>query len=138
MKWEWNVAFSRYGESWRLARKLLDGSLRPAVVAAYRPLLQTKAHVLLTQVLANPDELEAHLNQFVVFPRRRQFAKHCSNLSSLSGSIILALAYGYEVKETSDPKVEVARKLVQLSGDITLPGALLVNDIPLCKCFLWC
>jgi hypothetical protein len=67
MKWEWIVTFSRYTESWRLSRKLLDRSLRPAVVAAYRPLLQTKAHVLLTQVLANPYELEAHLYQFVAF-----------------------------------------------------------------------
>jgi cytochrome P450 len=67
MKWEWIVTFSRYTESWRLARKLLDRSLRPAVIASYRPLLQTKAHVLLTQLLANPDELEAHLYQFVAF-----------------------------------------------------------------------
>ncbi|KAH9985152.1 cytochrome P450 [Russula vinacea] len=66
MKWEWIVGFSRNTESWRLARKLLDRSLRPAAIAAYRPLLQKKAHVLLTQVLANPDELEAHLNQFVL------------------------------------------------------------------------
>ena len=66
MKWEWIVGFSRNTESWRLARKLLDRSLRPAAIAAYRPLLQKKAHVLLTQVLANPDELEAHLSQFVL------------------------------------------------------------------------
>jgi hypothetical protein len=67
MKWEWNLAFSNYTDSCRLARKLLDRSLRPAIIAAYRPLLQTKTHALLTQVLANPDELEAYLHQFVAF-----------------------------------------------------------------------
>ena len=72
MKWKWIVAFSNYTESWRLARKLLDRSLRPATIAMYRPLLQTKAHVLLTQLLANPDELEAHLYQFVAFLWRRR------------------------------------------------------------------
>ena len=56
------VGFSKYTDSWPVARKLLDRSLRPAVIAAYRPLLETKAHVLLTQVLANPDELEAQLH----------------------------------------------------------------------------
>jgi len=61
------VGFSRYTESWRLAHKLLDSSLRPATIAVYRPLLQTRAHVLLTQVLADPDRLEDHLNQFVAF-----------------------------------------------------------------------
>jgi hypothetical protein len=70
MKWEWNLAFSNYTESLRTRRKLLDRSLRPTSIAAYGPLLQTKAHVLLTQMLANPDEFEAHLYQFVVFLSR--------------------------------------------------------------------
>jgi hypothetical protein len=73
MKWEWNLAFSNPTESWRLARKLLNRSLRPVTIAAYYPLLQTKTHVLLTQVLANPDELDSHLHQFVTFLRRRSF-----------------------------------------------------------------
>jgi cytochrome P450 len=67
MRWEWNVGFGNCTESWRLARKLLDRSLRPAGIAAYRPLLQTKAYALLSQVLANPEDLEAHLNRFVAF-----------------------------------------------------------------------
>jgi cytochrome P450 len=66
MNWGWIVTFSRYNGSWRMARKLLDRSLRPAAVVGYRPLMQTKAHVLLTQLLSNPDQLEAHLHQFVV------------------------------------------------------------------------
>ena len=67
MKWDWNVAFSKYTESWRLSRKLLDRDLRPAAIATYRPLLETKAHALLTRMLANPDDFEAHFNQFVTF-----------------------------------------------------------------------
>jgi cytochrome P450 len=67
MKWDWLVGFSKYTESWRLARKLLDRNLRPGVIATYLPQLQTKAHDLLAQVSANPDEFEAHLYQFVAF-----------------------------------------------------------------------
>ena len=73
MKWEWNLAFSNYTESFRQGRKLLDRSLRPATIATYRPLLQTKAHVLLTHVLANPDELDAHFHRFVAFLWLRTF-----------------------------------------------------------------
>jgi hypothetical protein len=73
MKWDWALVFSRFTESWRLTRKLLDRSLRPATIVAYRPLLQSKVHVLLTQVLANPDELDAHLHQFVAFLWRHRF-----------------------------------------------------------------
>jgi hypothetical protein len=80
MKWEWNVGFGNCTESWRLARKLLDRSLRPAGIAAYRPLLQTKSYSLLSQVLANPEDLEAHLNRFVAFVcRASDFSKYHSN-----------------------------------------------------------
>jgi len=67
MKLEWILVFSRYNESFRQARKLLDRSLRPATLALYRPMLETRAHNLLTQVSAKPDELEAHFHQFVGF-----------------------------------------------------------------------
>ena len=67
MKWGWIVTFSQYTESWRQARKLLDRSLRPTAVAGYRPLMQTRAYVLLTQLLSTPDQFEGHLHQFVVF-----------------------------------------------------------------------
>jgi hypothetical protein len=50
----------------------------------------------------------------------------------------LAVGYGYEVKEPNDQKVNAARKMVQLIGEIGLPGALLVNDLPFCECSLWC
>ena len=56
-----------------------------------------------------------------------------SVLSSLSGSLILAMGYGYEVKELNDRKVQVAGKLVKVVSETALPGALLVNDIPFCE-----
>jgi cytochrome P450 len=65
MDLEWILVFSRLSESFRHARKLLDRSLRPATLALYSPMLESRAHNLLAQVLANPDEIEAHLHQFV-------------------------------------------------------------------------
>lgn len=67
MKWEWIMVFQKYTESFRLSRKLLDRSLRPAAIAAYRLLLETNARNFLTQVFANPDELENCLYLFVAF-----------------------------------------------------------------------
>jgi hypothetical protein len=67
MGWYWNVGLGNCTEEWRLGLKLLNRSLRPASIATHRPLLEAKAYELLSQVLANPDELEAHLNRFVPF-----------------------------------------------------------------------
>ena len=65
MKWDWMMAFSKPTESWRLGRKLLDRSFRPATITKYHSLLETKANHLLIQVLTSPDEFEDHLTQFV-------------------------------------------------------------------------
>ena len=43
------------------------------------------------------------------------------------------MGYGYEVKGLNDRKVQAAKKMVQLMGEIALPGALLVNDLPFCE-----
>lgn len=61
MGWQWFVPIARYSEPYRLARKLLDRGLRPGAVASYRPMLQLKARVLLTRLLENPREWEAHV-----------------------------------------------------------------------------
>jgi len=67
MRWGWNVALGNCTEEWRLGLKLLNRSLRPASIVTYHPMLEVKAYELVSQVLANPDALEAHLNRFVPF-----------------------------------------------------------------------
>jgi len=111
MEWHWFVPVAKHTELWRPARKLLDRGLRPAAAAAYHPMQQVKARVLLSDLLANPDEWEAHLED-------------------LSGKLILAMGYGYEVKGRNDRKVTVGRKMTQLASETTLPGGVLVNDLP--------
>ena len=72
MKWDWMMAFAKYTDSWRLGRKLLDRSLRPATITKFHSLLEMKTHYLLTQVLTSPDDLEDHLTQFVASLRCRR------------------------------------------------------------------
>ncbi|KAI0302458.1 cytochrome P450 [Multifurca ochricompacta] len=111
MKWGWLVPFARYGNFWRQGRRLLDRDLRPGAVTAYRLMQQMKARVLLTRLLASPDEWEAHIEQ-------------------LQGELILAMTYGYEVQGHNDRKITVARQMATLSSTVTFPGCLLVNDLP--------
>jgi hypothetical protein len=40
------------------------------------------------------------------------------------------MGYGYEIQGPDDRKVDVVRKFAQLAAEATLPGALLVNDLP--------
>jgi hypothetical protein len=61
MEWSWFLPTARYAEPWRQGRKLLDRGLRPGAAAAYRPMQEVKARVLLTRILGSPDDWEAHV-----------------------------------------------------------------------------
>jgi hypothetical protein len=43
----------------------------------------------------------------------------------------MAITYGYEVKGDDDRKLYAARELATLISKSALPGALLVNELPL-------
>jgi len=47
----------------------------------------------------------------------------------MQGELILAMTYGYEVQGRNDKKIEASRRMSEHGGAVTLPGALLVNDL---------
>ena len=58
---QWSVILARYGEPWRLRRKVVERSFRPASLAAYHDLQEARARVLATRLLQNPQEWIAHV-----------------------------------------------------------------------------
>jgi hypothetical protein len=44
----------------------------------------------------------------------------------------MAITYGYEVKGNDDRMLYAARELTTMTSESALPGALLVNELPLC------
>ena len=61
MGWQWILSSARSDERWRQGRKVLDRGLRPGAAATYRPMLQMRARVLLSRLLTNPQQWEAHI-----------------------------------------------------------------------------
>ncbi|KAI9448698.1 cytochrome P450 [Lactarius psammicola] len=114
MQYWWLVPFARYSDFWRQARKVLDPGFRPGALMAHRPMVQTKTRTFLTRLLASPDEWEAHIER-------------------LQGELIFSITYGYDIKERHDRKLDAARQLAKLTSESALPGALLVNEIPLLR-----
>lgn len=53
---------------------------------------------------------------------------------SFTGAVVMSLTYGYDVKESGDHYVAIAEELLTLASESLLPGALLVNDFPICSC----
>jgi cytochrome P450 len=66
MEWHWQLPLARFGEYWLQARNLLDRGLRPGAVTTYRPMQQARARVLLTRLLATPNQLKAHVELYEI------------------------------------------------------------------------
>ena len=50
---------------------------------------------------------------------------------SFQGELILAMTYGYDVQERDDRMIDAAKRMTKFGEERILPGALLVNHIPL-------
>ncbi|KAF8266319.1 cytochrome P450 [Lactarius quietus] len=111
MEWHFHLPLTKYGEAWRQGRKLLDRSLRPGAAASYRPMQQARARVLLTRLLATPNEWKDHVELF-------------------QGELILDMTYGYEVKGRQDKMLEVPKRFSDFASKVFFPGSLLVNELP--------
>jgi cytochrome P450 len=111
MEWHWQLPLARFGEYWLQARNLLDRGLRPGAVTTYRPMQQARARVLLTRLLATPNQLKAHVELF-------------------QGELILDMTYGYEVKGRQDRKLDVSRQLSEFGNKIPTSAMLLLNAFP--------
>ncbi|KAI0289467.1 cytochrome P450 [Russula brevipes] len=114
MGWHWLVPAARSDDRWREARRLLDRSLRPGAIALYRPMQQTRAHALLSRLLANPHQWQAHIELF-------------------QGELILAMTYGYELRHREDSMIDAVKRVTNFVTTKLLPGALLVNQIPILR-----
>ena len=98
----------------------------------YHPMIQMKTRTLLTWLLASPGEWEAHIERFVAcsFFQVTSVPNHLLNLR-LQGELVLAITYGYQVKGNHDRKLYAAREMTNFFATSSLPGALLVNELPL-------
>ena len=56
-----------------------------------------------------------------------------SPFSSATGGVILKITYGYDVQDSNDPLVNIAEAAVRGFSDASVPGAWLVDILPLCE-----
>jgi cytochrome P450 len=62
MEWTWILTFAKSEEPWRQGRKMLERGLRPGATASYRPMIEARTHVLLSRLLEDPGQWEAHID----------------------------------------------------------------------------
>jgi hypothetical protein len=83
----------------------------------------------LKRVLAKPDDLSTHIRKWV-----QVLALQPSlTIKRTAGAVILRISYGYEVRETDDPFVQLADLATEQFSLAASPGQFLVDVIPACR-----
>ncbi|KAH9987430.1 CyP450 monooxygenase [Russula vinacea] len=110
---DWPIFIIGMTELWRKGRKLLDRSLRIGAMVLYRHMMQEKTREFLAQLHANPKDFRAHLEL-------------------LQGKFIMSLTYGYDLKD-GDKMLEAPVQVAKITTPLFLPGAVLVNNLPILR-----
>ncbi|KAH9067504.1 cytochrome P450 [Lactarius vividus] len=108
---DWVTGFIPYGARWRSLRRGLHGHFHPAAAKAYRPLEQHAVHRLLRNLLQEPESFSQHLRH-------------------MAGQVILAIAYGIDVRPQGDPYVALAEKALHAVSLASSMGGGLFDLVP--------
>ncbi|KAF7374550.1 O-methylsterigmatocystin oxidoreductase [Mycena sanguinolenta] len=114
MGWDFALSTLPGGDKWRDHRKMFHQHFRQDVSRNYYPIQMKKVHLLLRELLSNPQDFREHLK-------------------SLAAAIIMAIVYGYEVQPANDHFVGLSEAAVKRLSDSFFPGAVAVNTFPILR-----
>ncbi|KAJ3821601.1 cytochrome P450 [Lentinula raphanica] len=114
--WKNTLVLLPYGDRFKRFRKLFHNLIgSQAIMRQYFPAQELESKKFLRKVLAEPDDLQAHVRR-------------------LAGSVILRISHGYEVQEhKDDPFVTLANAATEQFSLATSTGQFLVDCIPALK-----
>ncbi|KAI0040055.1 cytochrome P450 [Auriscalpium vulgare] len=112
MNWNWMVQLLPYGDHWRMTRRTLDRGMRPSALVQYRSMIEAKVLDFVSHLAEAPES----------------FFKHTERLQA---SIIMSMAYGYDVQPENDSFLAVVQEASEIAVAVALPGSILVNDLPI-------
>ncbi|KAJ2926944.1 hypothetical protein H1R20_g10149, partial [Candolleomyces eurysporus] len=97
---------------WKRQRKFFHQTYTASIIPEYQPIIRRHVHRLLGDLLSTPGHQYSH---------------------SALGAILLNIAYGFDPKSKDDPYIAEALKVTYAFQVAVLPGAFLVDHIPLLK-----
>ncbi|KAF8895097.1 cytochrome P450 [Infundibulicybe gibba] len=109
-----NIALLPHGDMWRRHRRIFQQSFRRDAAAQYEPIEIKKVHQMLRGLLETPHEFREHIR-------------------TVSAAIIMAIVYGLNISAMNDKYVLIAEEAVERSTAVLIPGASLVNSIPVLR-----
>lgn len=114
-----SMLLAPYGEVFRRARKLINAALNSRTARTYWPIQEQSVHKFLGRLLKTPQDFREHIKM-------------------TSSSIILKIAYGYQLQDINDPFLPLVEKATESFGR-SITGGYWIDYLPFCKlAFLNC
>ncbi|KAF8869037.1 cytochrome P450 [Infundibulicybe gibba] len=115
MDWiDFNASLLPYGDLWRRHQRVFQQSFRKDAAALYEPIQRKKTHKMLRDLLESPNNFRAHIR-------------------TTAAGIIMAIVYGHNISTMNDKYILIAEKAAGVAVEALLPGASLVNVIPVLR-----
>ncbi|KZP22134.1 cytochrome P450 [Athelia psychrophila] len=114
MGWSWALSLMPYGDEWCAHRRLAVRGFDAQVIPKFNLAFTGNAHGLLCRLLESPEAWHKHV---------------CHQV----GAMIIEVTYGLDVLPKDDPFIESADKGITTVTLVLLPGAFLVNMVPILK-----
>ncbi|KAJ3751144.1 cytochrome P450, partial [Lentinula detonsa] len=112
--WNRDLLLLPYGEDFKAHRRLFQQEFHPNNSLLHRPHEKKALVVFLNRLLETPDEWLAHIQH-------------------MTGTVILAVAYGIHAQPKNDPNIAAAEKMIKVLNIAGIPGAFLVDVFPILK-----
>ncbi|KAI9570682.1 cytochrome P450 [Boletus coccyginus] len=104
-----NFVFSRYGEHWRLCRRIFHQSFRAEASVTLRPMQLRRARQMILNMIDDPEE----------------YPFHCSLYSA---GIAMSSVYDYEIKPQNDPIVSIINRFLHISFPALTPEKAVILE----------
>ncbi|KIK97281.1 hypothetical protein PAXRUDRAFT_239039 [Paxillus rubicundulus Ve08.2h10] len=107
-----NFALERYGDHWRLCRRIFHQTFRADAALTFRPMQLRRARQMIVNIIDDPNQYASHYSTF-------------------SAAVAMSAAYDYEPDPRNDPIVHIVDKFLQASiPAITAEKAHLLKIFP--------
>ncbi|KAJ7620491.1 cytochrome P450 [Mycena polygramma] len=112
MGYDYDVAIMKYGEEWRMHRRLFDQKFTRKECMKYQPRQLMATHRFLRRFLTEPEDFMRHFGLW-------------------ASEMTMAVTYGIEVSSAEDPVLLLGKEAIQTLSNAGVPGKYLVDALPI-------
>ena len=128
--YSWNLALIEYGNLWKNGRRIVHEFLNAKAVTSFDGCQRKHTHQLLVNLSESPEKFSGHIELWVFLKTVLPWISSVLIYSAVA-SLVMEMTYGFKVTSNEDQFLRAAMKATNLATRAAVPGAFLVDIIPM-------